>query len=120
MGRLLAPAVGARFRLPVADPQGKVVNPRAGSRWLFAFAALSELPLEPGTWSSLRYVVTQWSKGLTNVGHDAQRLRKSIVGPTSLMKSAGAGSHRSSKEKTRPRATRPVQERLMGGSGPPE
>jgi hypothetical protein len=26
----------------------------------------------------------------------------------------------SGKEKTRPRATRPVQERLMGGSGPPE
>jgi hypothetical protein len=41
--------------LPTAE--GKVVNPRAGSRWLFALAALSELPLEPGTWSSLRYVV---------------------------------------------------------------
>ena len=40
-----------------ADRRGKVVNPRAGSRWLFAFAALSELPLEPGKWSSLRYVV---------------------------------------------------------------
>ena len=46
------------------------MNPRAGSRWLFAFAALSELPLEPGKWSSLRYVVAQWSKGLANVSHD--------------------------------------------------
>jgi hypothetical protein len=80
MGRLLAPAVRARFRLPVADHQGKVVNPRAGSRWLFAFAALSELPLEPGTWSSLRYVVAQWSKELANVGRDAQRVRKRDCG----------------------------------------
>jgi hypothetical protein len=31
-------------KLPTAE--GKVVNPRVGSRWLFAFAALSELPLE--------------------------------------------------------------------------
>ena len=60
----------------VPTAEDKVVNPRAGSRWLFAFAALSELPLEPGTWSSLRYVVTQCSKGLANVGHDVQRVRK--------------------------------------------
>jgi hypothetical protein len=50
-----------RWRSRQADQlpttKGKVVNPRAGSRWLFAFAALSELPLEPGTRSSLRYVV---------------------------------------------------------------
>jgi hypothetical protein len=53
------------------------VNPRDGSRWsgspwLFAFAALSELPLEPGKWSSLRYVVAHWSKGLANVSHDVR------------------------------------------------
>ena len=57
------------------------MNPRAGSRWLFAFAALSELPLEPGKWSSLRYGVTQWSKELANVGHDLQRIRPSKKEP---------------------------------------
>ena len=52
------------------------MNPRAGSRWLFAFAALSELPLEPSTWSSLR----QWRKELANVGRDAQLVRKRDCG----------------------------------------
>jgi hypothetical protein len=64
----------ASGQLPATE--GKVVNPRAGSRWLFAFAALSELPLEPGTSSSLRNVVTQWSKGLANVGRDVQQFKK--------------------------------------------
>ena len=41
-------SAGVRVEGPVAGHRGKVVNPRAGSRWLFAFAALSELPLEPG------------------------------------------------------------------------
>jgi hypothetical protein len=58
------------------------VNPRAGSRWLLAFAALSELPLEPGTWSSLRYVVMQWSKGLANVGRECSELKNRDCSPS--------------------------------------
>jgi hypothetical protein len=62
-------SAGVRVRGASCRPPREGSEPRAGSRWLFAFAALSELPLEPGKWSSLRYVVAQWSKGLANVSH---------------------------------------------------
>jgi hypothetical protein len=52
----------------VADHRGKVVNPRAGSRWLFC-TPLGELAQPPGIWPDLRCVVAQWSKRLANAGN---------------------------------------------------